>query len=78
MRLTLMASRCSMGKRPACASGATEEEILNLCQRHCRSDHFILIDEFKAITDTFMLGAAMSAESNRDSAHGYRIFKKHS
>jgi len=55
---------------------ATEEEILDICREHCRSDHFILIDEYKEITDTFMLGAAMCAESNRDSAHGYRIFKK--
>ena len=59
-------------------SGATEEEILNLCQEHCRSDHFVLIDECKAIPDTFMLGAAMSAGSNIDSTQGYRIFKKRS
>jgi hypothetical protein len=56
--------------------GATEEEILDICRERCRSDHFILIDEYKDIPDTFMLGAAMCAESNRDSAHGYRIFKK--
>jgi len=55
---------------------ATEEEILEICREHCRSDHFILIDEYKEIPDTFMLGAAMCAESNGDSAHGYRIFKK--
>jgi len=57
--------------------GATEEGILNVCRGYCRSDHFILIDEYKEITDTFMLGAAMCAESNLDSMHGYRIFKKH-
>jgi len=57
--------------------GAIEEEILIICRDRCRSDHFILIDEYKEIPDTFMLGAAMCAESNMDSTHGYRIFKKH-
>jgi hypothetical protein len=56
--------------------GATEEEILNICRERCRSDHFVLIDEYKEIPDTFMLGAAMCAESNKDSTQGYRIFKK--
>jgi hypothetical protein len=57
--------------------GATEEEILNICRERCRSDHFVLIDEYKEIPDTFMLGAATCAEGNMDSTHGYRIFKKH-
>jgi hypothetical protein len=56
---------------------ATEEEILNICRERCRSNHFIFIDEYKEIPDTFMLGAAMCAEGNMDSMHGYRIFKKH-
>jgi hypothetical protein len=59
------------------APGATEQEILNTCREYCRSDHFMLIDEYKEIPDTFMLGAAMCAESNIDSTYGYRIFKKH-
>lgn len=58
--------------------GATEEEILNICRDHCRSDHFVLVDAYKTIPDTFMLGAAMSAESNMDSSQGYRLFKKRS
>jgi hypothetical protein len=57
--------------------GATEEQILRMCREHCRSDHFVLIDKYKDIEDTFMLGAAMSAESNMASTDGYRIFKKH-
>lgn len=57
--------------------GATEEEILNICRERCRSDHFVLIDEYKEIPDTFMLGAAMCAEGDMDSTLGYRIFKKH-
>lgn len=56
--------------------GATEQEILNLCHSHCRSDHFVLIDEYKATPETFTLGATTSAWSSRGSAHGYRIFKK--
>jgi hypothetical protein len=58
--------------------GATEEEVLSICRERCRSDHFILVDKYKEIPDTFMLGAAMYAESNLDSMQGCRIFKKHS
>ena len=68
---------CRMSRAIDLPHGATEEEILNICRERCRSDHFILIDEYKEIPDTFMLGAAMCAEGNRDSTHGYRIFKKH-
>jgi hypothetical protein len=57
--------------------GTTGEETLNICRERCRSDHFVLIDEYKEIPDTFMLGAAMCAESNISSARGYRIFKKY-
>jgi hypothetical protein len=60
----------------ALAPEATEEEILRICRARCRSDHFVLIDEYKEIPDTFMLGAAMCAESNMKSTHEYRILKK--
>lgn len=56
-------------------AGANEEQILRMCRERCRSDHFVLIDEYRDINDTFMLGAAMGAEGNMDSTHGYRIFK---
>jgi hypothetical protein len=56
--------------------GATEGDILNICHKLCRSDHFVLIDEYKEILDSFMLGAAMCAEGNMDSTHGYRIFRR--
>jgi len=56
---------------------AIEEDVLRICREHCRSDHFVLIDQYKDIKDTFMLGAAMSAEGNMDSTQGYRVFKKH-
>lgn len=55
---------------------ATKEEILTICRERCRSDHFVLIDEYREIPNTFMLGAAMCAEGNIDSTHGYHIFKK--
>lgn len=58
-------------------NGATEDKILSICRERCRSDRFILIDEYKDLLDTFLLLSAMSAESDLDSAHGYRIFKKH-
>ena len=54
---------------------ATEEQILKMCRERCHSDHFVLIDEYRDISDTFMLGAAMSAESNLDCTNGYRIFE---
>jgi hypothetical protein len=56
--------------------GATEGQILTMCRDRCRSDHFVLIDEFREVKDTFMLGAAMSAEANMATASGYPIFKK--
>ena len=37
--------------------GTTEEEILNIYREHCRSDHFVLIDAYKQIPDTFIFGA---------------------
>ena len=48
--------------------GATEEEILNICEQHCRSDYFVLITRIKRSGETFMLGAAMSAEAMRNLA----------
>jgi hypothetical protein len=41
-------------------AGSNRREILKMCRECCRSDHFVLIDEYKDINDTFMLGAAMS------------------
>ena len=54
---------------------ATEEEVLRICRERCRSDHFVLIDEYKEIPNSFMLGAAMCAEAGLDSTQGYRIFR---
>jgi hypothetical protein len=55
---------------------ATEQEILRICRARCRSDHFVLIDEYKDLPVKFMLGAAMLAEANREATDGYRIFRK--
>lgn len=57
--------------------GARESQILALCRAHCRSEHFMLIDEYRNIRKTFMVGAAMGAESGFDSSEGYRLFKTH-
>ncbi len=57
-------------------AGATEEQILKMCRERCRSDHFVLIDKYKEVKDTFMLAAAMSAESNMETTEGYRILRK--
>jgi hypothetical protein len=55
--------------------GISHEEILVLCRERCRSDHFVLINDYRAIPETFMLGAAMSAESGMETTHGYRIYR---
>ena len=52
-----------------------EEDILEICRAKCRSDYFVLIDHYKDVADTFMLDAAMCAESGLDSVEGYRIFQ---
>jgi hypothetical protein len=57
--------------------GAGESQILALCRAPCRSEHFMLIDEYRNIRQSFMLGAAMCAESGLDSSEGYRLFKTH-
>jgi hypothetical protein len=55
--------------------GLSKEDILALCRRQCRSDHFVLINEYKEIPEIFMLGASMSAENGQEMYHGYRIYK---
>lgn len=55
--------------------GASEDDILKICRQKCRSEHLVLIDHYTDVADTFMLGAAMSAESGLDCVAGYRIFK---
>ncbi len=52
------------------------EQILATCRERCRSDKFVLIDEYKEIPSHFLLGAVMSAESDRETTNGYRIYKK--
>lgn len=55
--------------------GISDDNILAICRGRCRSDHFVLIDEYKEIPETFMLGAAISAEHGMETTHGYRIYK---
>ena len=57
--------------------GTSNEEILALCRKHCRSDKFVLIDEYKEILKLFLLGTAMGAESGLETTDGgYRIYTK--
>jgi hypothetical protein len=58
------------------SKGISEEEILKICDRYCRSDYYVLIDTFNPVPEDFMLGAAMCAEINKASIRGYRLFKK--
>jgi hypothetical protein len=55
-------------------AGAAEADILKICRQRCRSDHFVLIDKYIELPDSFMLGAAMCADAGLDSIQGYRIF----
>lgn len=56
--------------------GTTLVRILDICRERCKSDHFLLIDQYRAIKNTFLVGAAMSAESDIQTSDGYRIFAK--
>lgn len=55
--------------------GTGHDDILRICRQRCRSDHFVLIDDYKEISETFLLGAAMLAEAGRDSTQGYCLYK---
>jgi hypothetical protein len=55
--------------------GISADQLLARCRELCRSDHFVLLDEYREIPETFMLGAAMSAEGGMETTHGYRIYK---
>jgi hypothetical protein len=56
-------------------AGADEEQIVATCRDRCRSDHFVLIDEYRDIRDSFMVGATICAENGLASVEGYRLFK---
>ena len=56
--------------------GTTMERTLNICRTHCKSDHFALIDEYRPIEKTFLVGAAMSAGGGIETTQGYRIYAK--
>ena len=57
------------------APGTSTEQILAACRDRCRSDKFVLIDEYKELPSHFMLGAAMSAENDAEMVADYRIYK---
>jgi hypothetical protein len=56
--------------------GATMEQILTICRERCKSDHFVLIEEYLPVKQTFLVGAEMSAEAGMQTAEGCRIYAK--
>ena len=56
--------------------GMTMEGILDICRERCKSDQFVLIDDYRPIEETFLLGVAMSAEAGMETSDGYRIYTK--
>jgi hypothetical protein len=56
--------------------GTTMEGILNICREYCKSDHFVLIDEYRPVKDTFLVGAGMSAEAGMQTSDGCRIYAR--
>ena len=56
--------------------GVTMEQLLNICRKHCKSDHFVLIEEYHPVKKTFLAGAEMSADAERLMIDGCRIYAK--
>jgi hypothetical protein len=56
--------------------GLTMEQILAICREHCKSDHFVLIEEYHPVKETFLVGAEMSAGAGVQMAEGCRIYAK--
>ena len=56
--------------------GTATERFLTICRERCKSDHFVVIDEYRPVKETFLVGAAMSAEAGQQSFEGYRIHGK--
>jgi hypothetical protein len=56
--------------------GTTMEGILNICRKHCRSDYFVLIDEYRPIKEIFLVKAAMEAEAGIQTTEGWCIYAK--
>ena len=56
--------------------GLTTEQILAICREHCKSDHFVLIEEYHPVKETFLVGAEMSADAGIQTAEGCRIYAK--
>ena len=54
----------------------TMEQILTVCREHCKSDYFVLIEEYRPVKKTFLLGAEMSASAGVQMAEGCPIYAK--
>jgi hypothetical protein len=56
--------------------GVTMEQLLNICRERCKSDHFVLIEEYHPVKETFLVGAEMSAGAGMQMIEGCRIYAK--
>jgi len=56
--------------------GVTMEQILTICREHCKSDHFVLMEEYLPVKETFLAGAEMSADAGMQMIDGCRIYAK--
>jgi len=55
-------------------AGTTVEATLKICREHCKSDYFVLIDEYRPINKTFLIGTVMSARVGLQTSDGYHIY----
>jgi hypothetical protein len=58
------------------APGLSAEQLLDVCRRHCKSDHFVLIEEYRPVKQTFLIEAEMSADGGTPLIEGHRIYAK--
>jgi hypothetical protein len=58
--------------------GATMEQILAICREHCKSDHFVLIEEYQPVRDRFLVGAELCVETGAQAIEGCRIYSRES
>lgn len=56
--------------------GTTIEGIQKICREHCKSDYFVLIDEYRPVKELFLVKAAMEAEAGIQTTEGWCIYAK--
>jgi hypothetical protein len=56
--------------------GVTMEQILTICREKCKSDHFVVIEDYFPVKQTFLAEAEMSADAGMQIIDGCRIYAK--